>query len=133
MHVGNSNWLPYWLSRAEQALHHVWISGNMHLVHLHQVQIRLLTLPLKPREDSTISPQQVYQWPIKRTCVHQKLKKKDLQLNHLTTMGEDDQVFLSPMQFASPSILIRLTIDSFINRLHIESIHLLFSRVCWEL
>ena len=23
-----------------------------------------------------LSPKQVYQWPIKRTCVHQKLKKK---------------------------------------------------------
>ena len=148
MHVGSSNWLPYGLSRVEQVLHQMWISGNMHLVHLHQVQIRVPTLPLKPGGDSTIkaclhvpspspcpspspskfimvsmemdrlmdrmgsvpflpvkrtvtigvmlyfdgdgdghgdgngtckqalSPKQVYQWPIKRTCVHQKLKKK---------------------------------------------------------
>ena len=52
-----------------------------------------------------LSPKQVYQWPIKRTCVHQKFKRKDLQLNHVTTMEEDDQVFLSLIQFASRSIL----------------------------
>ena len=80
------------------------VSGFI-LVHLHQVQIRMPTLPLKPGGDSAISPKQVYQWPIKRTCVHQKFKRKDLQLNHVTTMGEDDQVFLSLMPFASPSIL----------------------------
>ena len=33
---------------------------------------------LKPRGDFTRSPKQGYQWPHKRTCVHQKLKKKHL-------------------------------------------------------
>ena len=42
---------------------------------LNQVQIRLLTLALKPRGDVTRSPKQWYQWPNKRTCVHQKCKK----------------------------------------------------------
>ena len=37
-----------------------------------------LTLALKPRGDITRSPKQGYQWPHKRTCVQQKLKKKKL-------------------------------------------------------
>ena len=34
------------------------------------------TLALKPRGDVTRNPKQGYQWPQKRTCVRQKLKKK---------------------------------------------------------
>ena len=37
----------------------------------HQVQIRLLTLALKPRADITRSPKQGYQWPHKKTYVLQ--------------------------------------------------------------
>ena len=44
---------------------------------LHQVWIRLPTLvALKSRGDITRSPKQRYQWPHKRTCVHQNLKEK---------------------------------------------------------
>ena len=35
-----------------------------------KVQIRLLTLALKPRGDVIRSPTQGYQWPYRRTCVH---------------------------------------------------------------
>ena len=42
-------------------------------IRLHQVQIRLPILSLKPRGDATRSPKQGYQWPQRWTCVHQKL------------------------------------------------------------
>ena len=35
-----------------------------------------LTLALKPRGDITRKPKQGYQWPPKRTRIHQKLFKK---------------------------------------------------------
>ena len=38
------------------------------------MQIRLPPLALKSSIDITISPKQGYQWPHKRTCVHQRLK-----------------------------------------------------------
>ena len=39
------------------------------------------TLALKPRGDVTRNPKQGYQWPQKRTCVRQKLKKKKKKKN----------------------------------------------------
>ena len=39
--------------------------------------IRQPTLALKPRGDVTRNPKQAYQWPQKRTCVRQKLFKKN--------------------------------------------------------
>ena len=43
---------------------------------LHQVQISLPTLALKPRGDVTRSPKQGYQWPQKWTFVRQHFFKK---------------------------------------------------------
>ena len=52
--------------------------GAHNHVRLRQMRIRLPTLALKLTGDITRSPKQGYQWPHKRTCVHQFifLKKK---------------------------------------------------------
>ena len=62
-----SDWLSCWLLRDWQVLYQRWISRNIHLIRLHQVQISLTTPALKPRG----SPKQGYQWPHKKdTCPH---------------------------------------------------------------
>ena len=82
IHVGNSNWPPCWPSKSQQVLCQMWISGNVHHKCLCQVWIRLLTLAMKPTEDVTRSPKQGYQWPHKRTCVHQNFFLKSHIITH---------------------------------------------------
>ena len=57
--------LPYWLPRGRHVSHQKLISGNVHLICLCQVRIRLPTLVLKPRGNVTRSPKQGHQWPHK--------------------------------------------------------------------
>ena len=53
-----------------------------HVTHnLHQVQIRLLTLVLKPRGDVTRSPKQGYQWPHKKDMFSKNFKKRKKSVN----------------------------------------------------
>ena len=74
-HMGNSDWTLCWSSSGQQVSHQRWILENVHHMCLHRVWLRLPTLALKSR-DVTWSPKQGYQWPHKRACVRQNLKKK---------------------------------------------------------
>ena len=53
-------------------------SQGMYITFASAMRIRQPTLALKPRGDVTRNPKQGYQWPQKRTCVRQKLKKKKI-------------------------------------------------------
>ena len=72
-HVHGEQWLATLLAVKRSA--GVTPVVNIYHACLCQVQVKLPTMALKPREDDTRSPKQVAS---KRTCVRQKLKKKDL-------------------------------------------------------
>ena len=65
MYLGNSDWLPCWLSKVS---HQRCFLVNKYHVCLCQVRIRLPTLDLKPEE---MSPEVENSSSTKRTCVHQ--------------------------------------------------------------
>ena len=62
--------------RGRQVPHQKWISGRMQHIHLHQVQIKLPTLILKPEETSPEVQNRGINGHTKRTYVLPKFKKK---------------------------------------------------------